>query len=109
MQKQKRIIALLAFAGALGFLIWWAASGLHIFTTTEHLVMVKDELFGTMTQKWVQGFEPGLDMLGPIAGVLAVVGGVFLVLSNRKTPLKFCEPSKTNAEAKRISEDAVPT
>lgn len=85
--KPKQRIALLLFVIAAGLLGWWIATGHHPWTTTRHLVSVPatDPLFGTtvMTRTWVNQFTPGLDMIGPIALVLAGIG-VFL-LRTKKT------------------------
>ncbi len=84
----KRIISLLLFAIAASLLIWWFASGHHPWTTTQSMIEVKstDELFGTSvtTQKWVDDFTPGLEWIGPIAGVFAGVGLWLWISAARK-------------------------
>ena len=86
--KAKKIISILLFAIAAGLLVWWFASGHHPWTTTQSMIEVKttDELFGTSvtTQKWVDHFTPGLEWIGPIAGILTGVGGWILLRGRKK-------------------------
>ncbi len=79
--KNRKSIALLLLLVAVGLLIWWYAAGAHLFTSTERMVQVKDELFGTVTEKWEKGFTPGIESIGPIAGVLIIAA---LIIGLRK-------------------------
>lgn len=86
--KAKQLLSILFFAIAAALLVWWIASGHHPWTTTQQLVSVPttDPLFGTtvMTQKWVDVFTPGIEMIGPIAVVLIGVGLWLLRLAGKK-------------------------
>jgi hypothetical protein len=81
--KTKQIIAVVLFAIASCLLGWWAVSGHQMWTTTQKMVEVKDELFGTVTQTWVKEFTPGLEYIGPVAGVL-IVAGIWMLWSLKK-------------------------
>ncbi len=86
--KPKQVIATILFVIAAGLLGWWIAAGHHPWTTTQHMVSVPatDPLFGTtvMTQKWVNEFTPGLEMIGPAVVILAGIGGWMLWASKRR-------------------------
>lgn len=79
--KQTFATILLTIAAVLA--IWWIAEGANIFTATESQVEEKDELFGTSTVRWEPDFEPGLELIGPIAGVL-ILGGLWLLYSAKR-------------------------
>jgi hypothetical protein len=72
--KSKQTIATVLFAVAAILLGWWFAAGHQMWTTTQKMIEVKDELFGTVTQTWVHEFTPGLEYIGPVAVVLVGVG-----------------------------------
>jgi hypothetical protein len=82
--KTNQIIAVVLFAIASCLIGWWAVSGHQMWTTTQKMVEVKDELFGTVTQTWVKEFSPGLEYIGPVAGA-AIVIGLWLLLYKRKS------------------------
>ena len=63
---------------------WWLAAGHAIFTATSHMVQVTDPLFGTTTTKWQPGFQPGLDLMGPIAAVAIIIAIVLMVRANKR-------------------------
>ena len=84
MKRAKQIVIILCFVLGIGALSWWVAAGTNIYTKTSRMVEVKDDLFGTTTQKWEKDFIPGLDWVGPIAGVLFIVGGVMLYRSRKR-------------------------
>jgi hypothetical protein len=74
------LTSLLAIAGSLATLLWWAASGAAWFTLQKVLTTqtVVDE-FGDKVDKeiWIDKFVPGLlDLAGPIAGALLVVAAI---------------------------------
>ena len=81
--RTKHTISLILFIIAAGLIGWWVYSGHQMWTTTEHMIEVKDELFGTMSQKWVPGLTPGLEWLGPISAML-MAGGVWLSMRSHK-------------------------
>jgi hypothetical protein len=71
----KRTVAIILVVAALGLLGYWYSQGHHAFTQTKVMVEEKDELFGTTTQKWVDDYRPGLEIIGPVSGVLLVAAG----------------------------------
>jgi uncharacterized oligopeptide transporter (OPT) family protein len=77
------IIAGVCFAVTVGLLTWWVMAGASVFTHTAKLVQEKDELFGTVTQHWEKAFQPGIEYVGPVAGVF-LIAGVWLLVSNRR-------------------------
>ncbi len=81
----KRIIAIVALLGALGLVIYWVADGANWFDVDQVRVEKTDELFGTKSYEWVDEPHVGLlPVLGPVAGGLAVVGVVLMVMSRKK-------------------------
>ena len=82
--KSRQIIAIVLFLIAAVILVWWLAEGHHPFTTTQRMVQVKDELFGTTTEKWEPHFTPGLEYFGPIIAVFTAVGIWLLVRGKKK-------------------------
>ena len=82
--KSKQIIAIVLFALAAILLGWWFASGHQMWTTTQKMVEVKDELFGTVTQTWVKEFTPGLEYIGPAVAIFAGLG-IWMLWSKKKS------------------------
>jgi hypothetical protein len=82
--KPKQIIAILLFGIAACLLGWWFVAGHQMWTTTQKMVEVKDELFGTVTQTWVHEFTPGLEYIGPAVGVLIGIG-IWMLWRKKKT------------------------
>lgn len=78
-----KIISIIAFVLVVGIGAKWMMDGAQIFTKDKEKVVVVDELFGTESVEWKEGFWLGLDMAGPAMGVLMVVG-IFGVYRNRK-------------------------
>jgi hypothetical protein len=74
----RKVVSFALFIIAAGLLIWWFAAGHQMWTTTQHMVQVKDELFGTTTEQWEPRFTPGLEWIGPIAAVLIIIAGWLL-------------------------------
>jgi hypothetical protein len=79
----KKKLATTFFVLALGLIVWWAAEGAAMFTSSESQVKVKDEMFGTETIKWEKNFTPGLELIGPLCGVF-LIGGLWLMYSAKK-------------------------
>ena len=82
--KTKQILAIVLFAISASLLAWWAVAGHQMWTTTQKMVEVKDELFGTVSQIWVKEFTPGLEYIGPVATV-AIAAGLWLLLFKKKS------------------------
>ena len=80
--KQKRVIVIGFVIIGLSFIIWILYGG-EIFTKTETLVEVKDELFGTI-KEWREQFIWGLDLTGIVSLVTVGCCGVLLFLFRSK-------------------------
>ena len=78
-----KIISAIAFVLVIGIGAKWAMDGTQIFTKNKQQVVVVDEMFGTESVEWKEGFWLGLDIAGPTAGVLIVVG-ILGLYKNRK-------------------------
>ncbi len=78
-----KIISIIAFILVIGVGAKWAIDGTQIFTKNKQQIVVVDEMFGTEGIEWKEGFWLGLDIAGPIAGVLIAVG-VFGLYKSRK-------------------------
>lgn len=81
------LTSLLAIAGSLTTMLWWAGSGAAWFTLQKVLTTqtIVDE-FGDSVAKeiWIDKFVPGLlDLAGPIAGALLVVAALGLWLARK--------------------------
>jgi hypothetical protein len=72
--KPKQILSIVFFAIAASLIGWWFIAGPQMWTTTQKMVEVKDELFGTVTQTWVKQFTPGLEYIGPAVAIFAGLG-----------------------------------
>ncbi len=78
----KQTVAFILIALACAILGYWAATGANVITETERQVEVVDELFGTTTTEWVDDYQPGLDIFGPVALVL-FIAALFLFWKGR--------------------------
>ncbi len=81
-KKQKASLYISLSIIVLSFIAWQLYGG-DIFTKTEVLVEVKDELFGT-TKEWKDQFVWGLDLTGIISAVSVIIGGVLIFLFRTK-------------------------
>jgi hypothetical protein len=77
-------LAILLYVLALGVVIYWIASGGAIFTQSQKMVTDTDPLLGTTSERWVDDYHPGLDVLGPVAGGLIVLGTAGLWMSRKR-------------------------
>ena len=73
-----KTISIITFILAIGIGAKWIIDGTQIFTKNKQRVVVVDEMFGTESVEWKEGFWLGLDIAGPTAGVLIAVGIVGL-------------------------------
>jgi hypothetical protein len=76
--------AIVLYVLAVGVLIYWFASGARIFTQSQKMVTETDPLLGTTSERWVDDYHPGLDLLGPIAGGLIVLGSAGLWMAKKR-------------------------
>lgn len=81
-KKQKRT-AISSLLIILLSLIIWIIYGGEIFTKTEVLVEVHDELFGT-TKEWKDQFIWGLDLSLLISGITAAISIVIMFFQRNK-------------------------
>ena len=78
-----KAISIVAFVLMIGVGAKWVADGAQVFSKDKQQVVVVDEMFGTESTEWEEGFWLGLDIAGPMMGVLVVVG-VLGVYKNKK-------------------------
>lgn len=69
-----KVISIIAFVLVVGVGIKWVSDGKQVFSKDKQQVVVVDEMFGTESTEWKKGFWLGLDIAGPVAGVLVGVG-----------------------------------
>ena len=69
-----KIISMIALVLTIGVGTKWIIDGTQIFTKNKQQMVVVDEMFGTESVEWKEGFWLGLDIAGPTAGVLIAVG-----------------------------------
>jgi TRAP-type C4-dicarboxylate transport system permease small subunit len=80
-QKRVRIVSLLLIVAVI---LTWLYYGAEIFTKTEVLVEVNDDLYGTV-KEWKDQFILGLDYtLGIIGGIIAIGITLILLLRTKK-------------------------
>lgn len=78
-----KAISIVAFVLVVGIGAKWVADGAQVFSKDKQQIVVVDEMFGTESTEWKEGFWLGLDMAGPAMGVLIAVG-VFGLYRNKK-------------------------
>lgn len=83
MNNKKKALGTALMVLAAISILYWIIEGANIFTATERQVEEKDELFGTSTMKWEKDFEPGLELMGPIAGAF-FIGGLWFMYSSKR-------------------------
>ena len=81
-KKQKTTAYTALVIIALSLIIWIIYGG-EIFTKTEVLVEVQDELFGT-TKEWKDQFIWGLDLSLLISGITVFVSLIIMFLQRNK-------------------------
>jgi len=82
-KKQKMVLvvgAILIFSA----LILWLAHGGEIFTKTQVLTEVQDDLFGTTYNEWEDRIVVGLDYAGGFSGIVAVISAVLFFFFRTK-------------------------
>ena len=83
LNKKQKKTAYTALAIIALSLIIWVIYGGEIFTKTEVLVEVQDELFGT-TKEWKDQFIWGLDLSLLISGITVFVSLIIMFLQRNK-------------------------
>jgi hypothetical protein len=89
----KKTVEFILMGLAIGVLIYWGVSGASLWTMTRLPVEVKDELFGTTSIEWRDGFRPGLEYTSPI--VLVLLTGAGLLARGRRKAAR--QTIKTNS------------
>ncbi len=84
MNNKQRIILILGIFIILFSVALWAISGFEIFTKTQVLVDVKDELFGTTYKEWVDKFIWGLDLSLAISAATTFFCSILIVFMRSK-------------------------
>ena len=82
--KNQKIILTLAFTIILISFAIWLAYGGEIFTKTEVLVDVTDEVFDTTYKEWRNKFIWGLDLSLMISGAITLISLVSIYLTRTK-------------------------
>jgi len=70
-EKQKKVLFVSLSLIVISFIIWIAYGG-EIFTKTEVLIEVNDELFGTI-KEWKDQFDWGLDLTMIVSAIITVI------------------------------------
>ena len=84
MNKKQKIVLVVGAVLIFSALILWLAHGGDIFTKTQVLVEVPDELFGNTYMEWKDNLVIGLDLAGGISAMVAVISGVLFFLFRTK-------------------------
>ena len=82
-----KIISAIAFVLAIGVGTRWVMDGAQIFTKNKQQIVIVDDLFGTESVTWEEGFWLGLDRAGPASVILIAVGILGLCKSRRNRRL----------------------
>ena len=80
--KSKRVGLLLITVSAI-LVVYWAMAGASLWTVTKIPVQVKDDMFGTTSIEWHNGFRPGLELIVPLVLLLAI-SGAYITRKSRK-------------------------
>lgn len=84
MNKNQKIILIVAFIKIAAILIYWQTQGGDILTKTQVQVERVDELFNTTYMEWENKFVLGLDYAGTASAVIAVLSGILIFLFRNK-------------------------
>ncbi len=68
--------------------VFWFAYGQEIFTKTEVLVDIKDEIFDRTYHEWRKKFIWGLDLTLAITGVTAILSIIIIYFQKNKKETK---------------------
>jgi hypothetical protein len=84
MNKNQKIILIVAFSIIAAIFIYWQTQGGDILTKTQVQVERVDELFNTTYMEWENKFVLGLDYAGAASAVTAVISGILIFLFRNK-------------------------
>lgn len=84
MNKKQKIVLVVGAVLIFSALILWLAHGGDIFTKTQVLVEVQDDLFGTTYNEWEDRIVIGLDYAGGFSAVVAVISAVLFFFFRTK-------------------------
>ena len=74
MNIKQKIVTGISTGFILGDLGTWAATGFKFLTKTKVPLKVVDPLFGTTSIEWQNKFIYGLDLAGPCAAIVLLIG-----------------------------------
>ena len=84
MNKKQKIVLVVGAVLIFSALILWLAHGGDIFTKTQVLVEVQDDLFGTTYKQWEDKIVIGLDYAGGFSGIVFVISAVLFFFFRTK-------------------------
>ncbi len=84
MNKKQKIVLVVGAVLIFSALILWLAHGGDIFTKTQVLVEVQDDLFGTTYKEWEDKIVIGLDYAGGFSGIVFVISAVLFFFFRTK-------------------------
>ncbi len=84
MNKNQKIITIVALMLIAIILIYWQTQGGDILTKTQVQVERVDELFNTTYMEWEDRFVLGLDYAGTASAIIAVLSGILIFLFRNK-------------------------
>ena len=84
MNKKQKIVLVIGALLIFSALILWLAHGGEIFTKTQVLIEMQDDLFGTTYNEWEDRIVVGLDYAGGFSGIVAVISAVLFFFFRTK-------------------------
>jgi hypothetical protein len=84
MNKKQKIVLVIGAVLIFSALILWLAHGGEIFTKTQVLIEMQDDLFGTTYNEWEDRIVVGLDYAGGFSGIVAVISAVLFFFFRTK-------------------------
>jgi len=84
MNKKQKIVLVVGAVLIFSALILWLAHGGDIFTKTQVLIEIQDDLFGTTYNEWQDKIVIGLDYAGGFSAVVAVISAVLIFFFRTK-------------------------
>ena len=84
MNKKQKMVLVVGAVLIFSVLILWLAHGGEIFTKTQVLIEVQDDLFGTTYNEWEDKVVVGLDYAGGFSGIVAVISAVLFFFFRTK-------------------------